>query len=159
MEILIFIVVAVASYYLMSIVQTVLHRDFGHRNRIRKVFSAHSIGHHGEYNMNKLQTDEFVDLESHALNYYGIPIVAAAVLVYFAAGTTVMIAHLIGVFATFRWHIYLHEHYHLTNTCLERFAWFRKKRHLHFIHHRDARYNFAVVEFWIDNLMGTRRDS
>lgn len=75
MSILIFLAVAIASYYLMSIVQTVLHRDFGHRKRIQKVFSAHAIGHHGEYNMNNLQTETFVDLESHALNYYGIPIV------------------------------------------------------------------------------------
>jgi hypothetical protein len=158
MEILVLISVAVGSYYLMSIVQTVLHRDYGHRNRIRKVFRAHTIGHHRKYNVDNLQTTDYVDLESHALNYYGIPIAMAAVLAYVIGGTSVMIAHLIGVFATFRWHIYLHEHYHLVDSPLERFAWFRKKRSLHFVHHRDARYNFAVVEFWIDNLMGTRKD-
>jgi len=70
MGILIFLAVAVASYYVMSIIQTVLHKDFGHRRRIRAVFSAHAIGHH-----------------------------------------------------------------------------------------EDARYNFAVVEFWIDNLMGTRKEA
>ncbi|NQV85711.1 MAG: sterol desaturase family protein [Woeseiaceae bacterium] len=159
MEILIFISVAVASYYLMSIVQTVLHRDFGHRKRIDAVFSAHAIGHHGQYNKHKLQSETFVELESHALNYYGIPIVVIAVLVYLLAGPLVMTAHLLGVFATFRWHIYLHEHYHLINSPFERFAWFREKRRLHFIHHIDARYNFAVVEFWIDRLMGTRKEA
>jgi hypothetical protein len=158
-EILILTSVAVASYYLMSVVQTVLHRDFGHRNRIRRVFAAHAIGHHGQYNPNNLKSDEFVDLEGHALNYYGIPIVVFAAIIYLLAGPMVMTAHLIGVFATFRWHLYLHEHYHLNETYLERFGWFRKKRHLHFIHHRDARCNFAVVEFWIDDLMGTRREN
>ena len=157
MDILIFIAVAVASYYVMSIVQTVLHRDFGHRNRIPAVFSAHAIGHHGQYPKEKLKTETFVDCESHALNYYGIPIVAVAALAWVVGGPLIMTANLLGVFFTFRWHMYLHEHYHLTKTPLERFAWFRKKRELHFIHHRDARYNFAVVEFWIDNLMGTRR--
>lgn len=157
MEILIFIGVAVASYYLMSIVQTVLHRDYGHRKRILAVFSAHAIGHHGQYNRDNLQTETFVDLESHALNYYGIPIIVIAALVYWLAGPVVMSAHLIGVIFTFRWHIYLHKHYHLIDTPLERFAWFRNKRELHFIHHRDARYNFAVVEFWIDRLMGTQK--
>jgi hypothetical protein len=157
-NILIFAGVAVASYYLMSIIQTVLHRDYGHRKRIRAVFEAHAIGHHGMYPPNQLQRDSFEDCDSHALNYYGIPIVIVAVLAYLAFGTMIMIAHLMGVFATFRWHLYLHEHYHLTESWLERFAWFRKKRRLHFVHHRDARYNFAVVEFWIDNLMGTRRE-
>ena len=158
MEIVIFLCVAVGSYYLMSIVQTVLHRDYGHRDRIRKVFFAHALGHHGEYNVNNLQTQTFVDLESHALNYYGIPIVIAAVLAYLVGGPLVMIAHLIGVYTTLRWHIYLHEHYHLIDSPFDRFAWFQKKRRLHFVHHRDARYNFAVVEFWIDNLMGTRKE-
>jgi len=159
MNALIFISVAIGSYYLMSIVQAVLHRDYGHKKRIRAVFDAHAIGHHGLYNKNNLQTEEFEDCESHALNYYGIPIVAFALFIYFYFGPLIMFAHLGGVFATFRWHLYLHEHYHLNDSYLERFAWFRKKRRLHFVHHRDARYNFAVVEFWIDNLMGTRRES
>ena len=158
MNILIFLSVAIGTYYLMSIVQTVLHRDFGHSNRIRKVFSAHVLGHHGQYHRNNLQTENFVDLESHALNYYGIPIVAVAALAFLVGGTLVMIANLIGVFATFRWHLYLHKQYHLIDSRLERFAWFQKKRRLHFVHHRDARHNFAVVEFWIDSLMGTRKE-
>lgn len=159
MDILIFLAVAVATYYVMSIVQTVLHRDFGHRQRIAAVFSAHAIGHHGLYNKNRLKTEKFEDCESHALNYYGIPIVVIAALSFWLGGLLVMTANLIGVIFTFRWHMYLHEHYHLLDTPLERFAWFRKKRELHFIHHEDARYNFAVVEFWIDNLMGTRKEA
>jgi hypothetical protein len=82
MDILIFLTVAVASYYVMSIVQTVLHKDFGHRRRIRAVFSAHAIGHHGLYNKDNLQTETFEDCESHALNYYGIPIVVVAILTW-----------------------------------------------------------------------------
>jgi len=157
MDILIFVAVFVGSYYLMSIVQTVLHRDYGHRNKIKAVFDAHAIGHHGLYNPNNLQTDKFEDLESHALNYYGIPIVVFATFIYFYCGPLIMFAHLAGVFFTFRWHIYLHEQYHLVDSRLERFAWFRRKRHLHFIHHRNARHNFAVVEFWIDRVLGTLR--
>ena len=158
MKVLIFLAVMLGSYYLMAVVQTLLHRSFGHRNRIHPVFSAHAIGHHGIYHRNNLQTESFVDCESHALNYYGIPIVAVAALAWLAGGVLVMSANLIGVFATFRLHLYLHEHYHLIDSPLERFAWFREKRRLHFIHHRDARYNFAVVEFWIDRLTGTHRE-
>ena len=159
MNVLIFIAVTVFSYYLMSFVQTILHKDYGHRTRIMAVFRAHAIGHHGLYNKNNLRTETFQDLESHALNYYGIPIVAIGALTYILFGPLVMAAHLLGVFATFRWHIYLHKHYHLTETPLERFAWFRKKRALHFVHHEDTRYNFAVVEFWMDSLLGTRKEA
>ena len=65
---------------------------------------------------------------------------------------------MLGVFVTFRLNVFLHKHYHLIDTPFERFAWFRRKRELHFVHHRDARYNFAVIEFWIDDLLGTKKD-
>lgn len=158
MDVLVFLAVAVASYYLMSFVQTILHRDFGHRARIRPVFKAHAIGHHGLYDKDNLRREEFVDCESTALNYYGIPIVVIATIAWFVGGPLVMTAHLLGVFVTFRLHVFLHKHYHLVDTPFERFAWFRRKRQLHFIHHRDARYNFAVIEFWIDDLLGTRKN-
>ena len=108
MNILIFLAVAVASYYAMSILQTVLHRDYGHRKKIKAVFNAHAIGHHGLYNKDNLRTDKFEECESHALNYYGIPIVVFAAFIYFYLGPLIMFAHLTGVFATFRWHLYLH---------------------------------------------------
>jgi sterol desaturase/sphingolipid hydroxylase (fatty acid hydroxylase superfamily) len=142
----------------MSILQAVLHRTHGHRNRIRSVFEAHAIRHHGQYPPNKLRTKKFIELESHALWYYGIPIAVIAVLMFFGFGLLITIAHLIGVFVTFAWHVYLHRQYHVLESPLDRFTWFERKRQLHFIHHRDARVNFAVVEFWIDSLMGTRRD-
>lgn len=156
MNIVVLIGVFIATYYVMSFVQTILHRDFGHRKRIRAVFSAHALGHHGIYNRDHLRADTFIDHESHALNYYGIPIAVIAAACWIVAGPWVMMANLLGVVFTFRWHMLLHKHYHLNDTPFERFAWFRKKRRLHFIHHEDARYNFAVVEFWMDRLLGTR---
>ena len=158
MQILMFISVAVGTYYLMCILQAVLHRDFGHRNRIRAVFRSHSIGHHGQYPAHRLKSETFVKFESHALYYYGIPVIATATISYFVFGLFVTIAHLVGVAFAFAWHVYLHRHYHLIETPLDRFAWFRNKRELHYVHHRDARVNFAVVEFWIDTGMGTRKE-
>ena len=158
MQTLIFFGIAVGTYYFMSILQTVLHRYFGHKQRIRAVFEAHAIRHHGQYPPSKLQTDDFIELESHALYYYGIPIVVFLAISYLAFGLLTTTAYVVGVLFTFVWHYYLHRQYHLTKSPLDRFGWFQKKRHLHFEHHRNARVNYAVVEFWIDTLMGTRRD-
>ena len=158
MQTLLFSSVVVGTYYLMCIVQAQLHRSFGHRNRIRAVFRGHAIGHHGQYPASRLRSEKFVGLESRAVDYYVLPAIAIAFVVYLAFGPLVTIAHVFGIVVTFAWHVYLHRHYHLTKTPLERFAWFRKKRELHFVHHRNARVNFAVVEFWVDDLMGTRSD-
>ena len=40
---------------------------------------------------------------------------------------------------------------------LERFAWFRRKQQLHFVHHLHANSNFAVIDFFWDRLLGTYR--
>ncbi len=82
MQTLIFLSVAVSSYYLMCILQAVLHRTHGHRKRIWAVFEAHAIRHHAQYPANRLQSETFMELESHALYYYGIPIVFAAAAIY-----------------------------------------------------------------------------
>ena len=34
-------------------------------------------------------------------------------------------------------------------------SWFRRKQQLHFVHHRHANCNFAVIDFFWDRLLGT----
>lgn len=156
MDVLIFFGVIVVTYYLMSIVQALLHRSFGHQRLIRAVFIGHAIGHHGQYPAGRLRTKEFVESEARAVDYYVIPAVLFALSVYWLFGARIAIATIVGIVLAFGWHVYLHRQYHLLNSSLERFKWFKTKRDLHFEHHRNARVNFAVVEFWVDDLMGTR---
>jgi hypothetical protein len=40
---------------------------------------------------------------------------------------------------------------------IQRFAWFRRKQELHFVHHRHANCNFAVIHFFWDTILGTYR--
>ena len=37
------------------------------------------------------------------------------------------------------------------------FAWFRRKQQLHFVHHRHANSNFAIIDNFWDRLLGTYR--
>jgi sterol desaturase/sphingolipid hydroxylase (fatty acid hydroxylase superfamily) len=54
-------------------------------------------------------------------------------------------------------HLYFDKHYHVAGSWLGRFAWFRRKQQLHFLHHRYADCNFAVVDNFWDYLFGTYR--
>src|SRR6266581_2516449 len=47
----------------------------------------------------------------------------------------------------------------LEGSRLQRFAWFRQKQELHFIHHRHANINFAVIHFFWDRILGTYRST
>ncbi len=57
--------------------------------------------------------------------------------------------------ASFCLHVYLDRQYHTEGSILARFAWFRRKQQLHFVHHLHANTNFAVIDFFCDKLLGT----
>ena len=52
---------------------------------------------------------------------------------------------------------YFHRAFHIREHWLQRFAWFRRLRLLHDIHHMGP-YNYGIVLFWMDGLCGTLRD-
>lgn len=52
---------------------------------------------------------------------------------------------------------YLHGRFHIRGHWLERFAWFRRIRRLHDIHHWQP-CNYGILFFEIDRLCGTLRD-
>jgi len=61
--------------------------------------------------------------------------------------------------ASFCAHVYLDKQYHTEGSSLARFAWFRRKQQLHFVHHLYANSNFAVIDSFWDRLLGTYRSS
>ena len=159
MNVLIFATALVVTYYVMAIMQTLLHRAFGHRNIVRRIFAGHSLGHHRDYRKDALLSDRYIDSEVSVVSYYGIPVVIFGMAVLIGGNLVVFGGYCAGAALAFWLHYYLHEQYHLSGSRLERFAWFRRKRELHFVHHRYVRRNYAIVEFWIDRLAGTLQES
>ena len=148
----------VVTYYFAAAVQTILHRLFGHHNRVRRVFEVHARGHHAKYPPERLISREWIESEQHVIWYYYLVFLPVAVLVGWASGILIFLAHCSSLGFAIWWHVYLHKHYHLAGTLWERFPWFRRKRELHFIHHRAVHKNYAIVEYWIDSLLGTRKN-
>jgi sterol desaturase/sphingolipid hydroxylase (fatty acid hydroxylase superfamily) len=54
-------------------------------------------------------------------------------------------------------HVFFDKEYHIEASRLQRFAWFRRQQELHFVHHRHANSNFAVIHFFWDRILGTYR--
>jgi sterol desaturase/sphingolipid hydroxylase (fatty acid hydroxylase superfamily) len=94
----------------------------------------------------------------HVPRYYAIPLIPLVCAAYCLLPGTYFIAHLCGVAFAIWWHIYLHRQYHIRGAWWERFAWFREKRQLHFLHHQKPHKNFAIVEYSWDLLFGTFDD-
>jgi hypothetical protein len=148
----------VGSYYFAALIQTVFHRWFGHHRRITRIYEIHAKGHHAKYPPHRLSAKQWIDSEQHVMWFYAIPFLPAATLIGWLFGPWILCSHIMAVFFAIWWHIYLHKEYHLSFSRWERFKWFKKKRELHFIHHRDVRANYAIVEYWLDTLLGTRKE-
>jgi hypothetical protein len=146
--------VAIATYYFASFIQTVFHRIFGHTRRIGAVYDVHVGGHHARY-QGKLLTAKWIPSERHVMWYYAIPFGPMLVVAFVLLSRISFAIHTAALAWTIWWHIYLHKHYHLHGSWFVRFEWFRKKRALHFIHHRSDQKNFAIVEYVWDRLLGT----
>jgi hypothetical protein len=146
-----------STYYAAAVIQTVSHRLFGHTKRVLAIYTNHTHGHHARYSRRALLQDEWIASERHVLWYLALPFAALAATVYTVFPLAVFCSHLAAIAFAFWWHITLHRHYHLRGSTLERFAWFREKRDLHFVHHRRVRSNYAICEYWLDRLLGTYR--
>jgi len=147
----------VATYYASSVIQVAGHRLFGHVDRLTPVFEAHSLGHHGVYGGDGLLLGHWVPAERHVMWYF-VPLFAPLVVaVYAVASLPVFLSHASGIAFAVWWHVFLHKQYHLRGSWFEQFRWFRQKRQLHFVHHRDVHRNYAIVEFWLDRLFGTMK--
>jgi len=145
---------ALATYYVTSFVQTVFHRIFGHTRRINAVYDVHVAGHHAKY-QTRLMTEQWISSGGHVMWYYALPLAPILIVAFTLLPVAQFCIHFAAMAWTIWWHIYLHKQYHLRGSWFVRFAWFRRKRALHFIHHRSEHKNFAIVEYAWDRLLGT----
>jgi hypothetical protein len=86
-----------------------------------------------------------------------IPATLVIGLGYLFLPLDLFIVQLVAMSISFYVHLYFDKHYHVAGSWLGRFAWFRRKQQLHFLHHRHADCNFAVVDNFWDWLLGTYR--
>jgi hypothetical protein len=155
LRIVTYLVVALATHYFASLIQIVCHRLFGHTRRIDKLFRIHTNGHHAKYPPTQLRSAVWIRNEEHITWYYGIAFAPFLVACYAMAPLDVFVVFVLSLLASIGVHIYLHRQYHAETTWLIRFRWFRRKQHLHFVHHRSVTRNYAIVEFFWDRLLRT----
>jgi sterol desaturase/sphingolipid hydroxylase (fatty acid hydroxylase superfamily) len=155
--VLTYALIAAATYYAASFVQTLFHRLFGHTHRIKRIFQLHVKGHHAQYSGDML-SDRWIATERHITWYYAIPFTPMVVGAFLLLSIDAFIVHVAALAFAISLHVYLHRQYHLRRSWLNRFSWFRRKQRLHLIHHLRPQRNYAIVEYTWDRLLGTFTD-
>jgi sterol desaturase/sphingolipid hydroxylase (fatty acid hydroxylase superfamily) len=156
---LLFVGTAGATHYFMSFAQTVLHRTLGHRPIGGKLFRNHLDFHHNYYGDDHLVSRTYQGDEGNNTPFFFIPVFLLGAGAIFVLPFYLFVALVIGCTASFSMHVFLDKEYHVEGSRLRRFAWFRRKQELHFIHHRCADCNYAVIDFFWDRLLGSYKAS
>src|SRR6202045_2902294 len=152
-----FLVTAVATHLVMSFGQTFLHYKVAHNPIGGKLFRNHINFHHTHYAEDHLVSRTYLGDEGNITPYFLIPVFLVGGCVYFLLPLNLFVVTVIASAASFYAHVFFDKEYHVEGSWLQRFAWFRRKRELHFVHHRHANSNFAVIHFFWDRILGTYR--
>jgi hypothetical protein len=153
------LLVAITTHLVMSFGQTLIHYKIAHHPMGGKIFRNHINFHHTHYSDDHLVSQTYLGDQGNTTSYFLIPVLLAGACAYLLLPFDLFIVAVAACAASFYTHVYFDKEYHSERSLLQRFAWFRRKQELHFVHHRHAICNFAVIHFFWDRVLGTYRGS
>jgi len=151
---------AVGTHLLISFSQTLMHYGLGHRRLGGMFFRNHIHYHHVNYSKDHLVSLVYIKNDGDGNNtpFLMIPVALMLSSAYFIFPLGVFLTQIVAAFASFSAHVYLDNQYHIAGSPFLRFAWFRRKQQLHFVHHTYGNSNFALIDNFWDRLLGTYRN-
>ena len=152
-----FFVTAGTTHLVMSFGQTLIHYKVAHHPMGGKIFRNHINFHHTHYSDDHLVSRTYLGDEGNTTPYFFIPILLVGGCAYFLLPLNLFVVMVVAGSASFYAHVLFDNEYHSERSRLHQFAWFRRKQELHFIHHRHADSNFAIIHFFWDRILGTYR--
>jgi sterol desaturase/sphingolipid hydroxylase (fatty acid hydroxylase superfamily) len=155
-----YVITAIVTHLLMSFGQTLMHNRLGHHLMGGKFFRNHINVHHAYYSKDHLVSRTYRgDGEGNNTPFFFIPVFLVGACTYLVLPFDLFVVQAIACAASFYAHVYFDKEYHVEGSRLQRFAWFRRKQELHFVHHQHANCNFAVIHFFWDRILGTYKAS
>jgi sterol desaturase/sphingolipid hydroxylase (fatty acid hydroxylase superfamily) len=157
--ILLYCFTAVIAHFLMSLGQTLFHKYLGHHRIGGRFFKNHIQFHHAHYSGDHVVSAGYLDNGDNNTLFFLMPGAVVVGISYLFVRLDLFIVLLVAMSLSFYGHVYIDKQYHVTESWLSRFPWFRRKQQLHFTHHRSANCNFAVINYFWDRLLGTYRSA
>jgi sterol desaturase/sphingolipid hydroxylase (fatty acid hydroxylase superfamily) len=149
---------AVCAHLAVSSSQTFLHYSLGHHRLGGRLFRNHIGFHHRYYARGHLVSSVHQDIGGNNTPYFLVLTVIVGGGMFFLLPHYLFATASVASALSFYAHVCLDREYHVEDSRLQRFSWFRRKQQRHFVHHLHANSNFAVIDFFWDRLLGTYRD-
>src|SRR5947207_11273136 len=147
-ELPLFLMAAVATHLVMSFAQTLMHYKLGHHPMGGKFFRNHINFHHTYYSKDHLVSRTYLGDEGSNTPFFFIPVFLVGACTYLVLPVDLFVAQLVACAAAFYAHVYFDKEYHVEGSRLHRFAWFRRKQKLHFVHHCHVNRNFVFIHIF-----------
>ena len=157
LELPLFVLAATCTHLVVSSSQTLFHYGLGHHRLGGLFYRNHIRFHHAYYARGHLVSSVYRGDKGNNTPYFLIPTILVAGGMFLILPFDLFLVVTAASAASFHAHVYLDKEYHVEGSKLARFAWFRRKQQLHFVHHLHANSNFAVIDFFWDRLLGTYR--
>ncbi len=154
-----YVITAVVTHLVVSFAQTLMHYKLGHHPMGGKFFYNHINFHHTYYSKDHLVSKAYLGEEGNNTPFFLIPVFLVGACAYLLLPMDLFLVQVVACAASFYAHVFFDKEYHVEGSRFQRFAWFRRKQALHFVHHRHANTNFAVIHFFWDRILGTYRRS
>jgi hypothetical protein len=146
-------------YY--HIIEYLLH-SIGHNSNYGSyIYRYHKKHHTIHYPIQKLldykpyKTDYEYNLLSDGFVAYSLPILFLGFINYKVLDYESFINLSVNFILYTYLSDYLHTEIHIKGSWLEKYEWFKEKRRLHFLHHRNVKKNKNVFNLEIDKLLNT----
>ena len=153
-----YLLIAVATHLVMSCAQTLMHYKLGHHPIGGRFFRNHINFHHTFYSKDHLVSSAYFGDEGNNTPYFLIPVGLVGAFTFIILPVDLFVVQMVSCAASFYAHVFFDKAYHVEGSRLQRFAWFRRKQELHFVHHLHADSNFAVIHFFWDRILGTYKE-
>jgi sterol desaturase/sphingolipid hydroxylase (fatty acid hydroxylase superfamily) len=154
-----FALAIVCTHLVISGGQTLMHYWLGHSRFGGPLYRNHINFHHSHYARGHLTSSVPAKDDGNNTPFFLVPVILAALLIFFVLPFDLFVAVALTAGGSFYAHVYFDKAYHFEGSGLERFAWYRRKQQLHFVHHLHANSNFAVIDFFWDRLFRTYRNA
>ena len=126
------------THLVVSSSQTLLHYGLGH-HRVGGIFYRNHIRfHHTHYAKGHLVSSVYRGNQGNNTPYFVIPVLIVAGGLYLVLPFNLFAVMTAACSVSFGAHVFLDKQYHIEEARLSRFAWFRRKQQLHFVHHLHA---------------------
>jgi len=124
----------------------------------RDILRNHIHYHHVHYSKDHLVSPVHIKNDGNNTPFFLIPVALMIAPTHLIFPLGVFTIQIITAATSFAAHVYLDRQYHVAGSLLLRFASFRRKQQLHFVHHKHGNSNFAIIDNFWDRLLGTYRN-